>query len=309
MSEAVSATHANAPGLPEAVQGNGAPEHEEFELRRYRTVFVSDFHLGTRGSKAEKLLDFIRVVDSEYLYLVGDIFDGWQLSKNWYWPQQHNDVIQKLLRKARKGTKVYYIPGNHDEFARGYTGNNVGGIDVHNELIHTTADGKRILVLHGDQFDGVVKFNRWLAVLGSHAYEFSMFLNHYYNVVRKWMGQPYWSLSSYLKQRVKNAVKYIGEFEAAVASEARHRQCDGILCGHIHKAEMRMIDNVLYLNSGDWVESCTALVEHEDGRMELVYWLDEPAYAGQHISTRERTAPGSEPEVSPSQLAGAALRQ
>jgi UDP-2,3-diacylglucosamine pyrophosphatase LpxH len=265
-------------------------EPDEADLRplplgRYRSVFISDFHLGTKGSKAHLLLDFIRATDADYLYLVGDIFDGWQLKKNWFWPQAHSDVIQKLLRKARKGTKVFYIPGNHDEFARQYLGNNVGGIEVLNELVHTTADGKRLLVLHGDQFDGVVKFNRWAAVLGSHAYEFSMWLNHYYNKIRRAMGLPYWSLSNYLKQRVKNAVAYIGEFEKAVAQEARQRHCDGILCGHIHKAEMRTIEGVQYLNSGDWVESCTAIVEHADGRLELVNWLDQPAYRDEYMAT------------------------
>ena len=265
----------------------------------YRSVFISDFHLGTKGSKAEILLDFIKQTESDYLYLVGDIFDGWQLKKNWYWPQAHNDVIQKLLRKARKGTKVFYIPGNHDEFARGYVGNNVGGIEVLNELVHTTADGKRLLVLHGDQFDGVVKFNRWLAVLGSHAYEFSMFLNHHYNVVRRWFGMPYWSLSAYLKHRVKNAIAYITEFESAVAQEARHRHCDGILCGHIHKAEMRTIEGVQYVNSGDWVESCTAIVEHADGRLELINWLDQPAYQDEFLSPAANLKPEAQPASMP----------
>jgi UDP-2,3-diacylglucosamine pyrophosphatase LpxH len=242
--------------------------------RRYRSIFISDLHLGTRGCKADFLLDFLRHNESQYLYLVGDIIDGWELRKSWSWPQQHNDILQKILRKARKGTRVVYIPGNHDEFARSYTRMHFGGVEVVYETAHETADGKRFLVLHGDKFDGIVKQSKWLAHLGSTAYNFTLSLNHYFNLVRRRLGYSYWSLSAYLKHKVKNAVGFIYHYEHVVVQEARRRGMDGIICGHIHKAEMKTIDGILYCNDGDWVESCTALVEHFDGRLELVHWAE-----------------------------------
>jgi UDP-2,3-diacylglucosamine pyrophosphatase LpxH len=271
-----------------------------FQNQGYRTIFISDFHLGTKGAQADKLLDFLKYNESEYLYLVGDIFDGWQLKKRFFWPEEHNTVIQKLLRKSRKGTHVYYIPGNHDEFARDYTGFDFGGIIVQREMTHETVRKKRFLILHGDEFDGVVKFHPWLAVLGSHAYELSIRINRYYNAIRRWMGKPYWSLSNYLKQRVKNAVKYIGEYENAVVEEARKRQCDGIICGHIHKSEIREMEGIMYCNTGDWVESCTALVEHHDGSMELINWLESPGYM-EAAQTRSRK-PAENPTPAPAGL-------
>lgn len=243
--------------------------------RRYRTVFLSDIHLGTRGCKAEFLLDFLKHVDCEQLYLVGDIIDCWRLRRGWYWPQSHNDVVQKLLRKARKGTRVIYIPGNHDEPLRDYVDMQFGGVALAKEVIHLTADGKRFLVLHGDEFDGIVKYARWLALLGDWAYRTMLQLNHWFNLARRTFGYPYWSLSAWLKQRVKDAVKYIDDYERAVAEEARRRGVDGVVCGHIHKAEIRRIGEILYANDGDWVESCTALVEHEDGRLEILHWTEE----------------------------------
>jgi len=243
----------------------------------YRAIWISDIHLGTRGCKAEFLLDFLRCNESEYLYLVGDIVDGWQLRKSWYWAQAHNDVIQKILRKARKGTNVFYTPGNHDEMLRNYTDLELGNIHVVSTAIHQTADGKRLLVLHGDQFDGIIRYARWLALLGDSAYNFMLFANHYFNLARRRLGYPYWSLSAYLKHRVKNATEYIGRFADTVAAEARKHQVDGVVCGHIHFAEIRDIGGVLYCNDGDWVESCTALVEHLDGRLEIIEWLDRRA--------------------------------
>jgi len=240
----------------------------------YRTIWISDIHLGTRGCKAEILLDFLKHNQAETLYLVGDIVDGWRLKKSWHWPQAHNDVVQKVLRRSRKGGRVVYIPGNHDEGLRDYTTIRLGGILVVDEAIHETADGKRLLVLHGDQFDGVVKYARWLALLGDRAYVAALAANHWFNLARRRLGYPYWSLSAYLKQRVKNAVEYVTNFEEAVADEARRRGVDGVVCGHIHKAEMRKIGDVLYCNDGDWVESCTALVEHRDGRLEIVNWVE-----------------------------------
>jgi UDP-2,3-diacylglucosamine pyrophosphatase LpxH len=242
---------------------------------RYRTIWISDLHLGTRGCKADFLLDFLRETESETLYLVGDIIDGWRLKRTWYWLQSHNDVVQKILRKARKGTKVIYIPGNHDEFLRHYLGLHAGGITVQGEVVHEMADGRKFLVLHGDELDGVVRYHKWLAFLGDWAYNLALSINHWFNVVRRWMGLRYWSLSAYLKQRVKNAVAYIDKYENAVADAAAQRGVDGVICGHIHHAEIRQIGGVTYCNDGDWVESCTALVEHFDGRLEILNWVED----------------------------------
>ena len=243
--------------------------------RRYRAIFMSDIHLGTRGCKSDMLLEFLRATDSQYLYLVGDIVDGWRLRRSWYWHQTHNDVVQKVLRKARKGTQVVLVPGNHDELARDYLGMQFGGIWVLGDTVHVTADGRRLLVLHGDAFDGVITYARWLALLGDHAYTLALWMNHGLNRLRIALGLGYWSLSAYLKDRVKTAVSYISAFEEAAAAEARRRGADGIVCGHIHKAEIRTIDGVLYCNDGDWVESCTALVEHWDGRLEILDWATQ----------------------------------
>jgi UDP-2,3-diacylglucosamine pyrophosphatase LpxH len=240
--------------------------------RRVRTVWISDLHLGTPGCRADALLDFLRHVECETLYLVGDIIDGWQLRRSWYWPQAHNDVVQKLLRKARKGTRVVFVPGNHDEFARHYVEHEFGGIQLVEEALHVTADGRRLWVMHGDLFDGVVQCAKWLAYLGDHLYEQTLRLNRHLNRLRARMGLPYWSLSKYLKLKVKRAVSYVSDFERAVAQEARKRGVDGVVCGHIHHAEIRDIDGILYCNDGDWVESMTALVEHFDGRLAIVEW-------------------------------------
>jgi UDP-2,3-diacylglucosamine pyrophosphatase LpxH len=257
---------------------------EESEVRpvvaRLRTVWISDLHLGTPGCQAGPLLDFLRAVECETLFLVGDIVDGWQLRRSWYWPQTHNDVVQKLLRKARKGTRVIYVPGNHDEFARKYLGQNFGGIDVVEEWIHETADGRRLWITHGDLFDGVVQCARWLALVGDWAYGFTLKLNYHFNHLRGRLGLPYWSLSNYLKQRVKRAMCYVTDFETAVAREAQHRGLDGVVCGHIHHAEMREVEGVLYANDGDWVESLSALAEHPDGRLEILRWPEWQATAG-----------------------------
>lgn len=238
----------------------------------YRTVFISDLHLGTPGCQAEALLDFLKAHPSQMLYLVGDIVDGWQLRRRWYWPQAHNDVVQKLLRRARKGCHIVFIPGNHDEFARGFVGHSFGGIEVVEQAIHTTHDGRQFWVIHGDHFDGVIQCAKWLAYLGDNLYELTLRLNRHLNTLRARLGLPYWSLSAYLKGRVKKALNYVMDFEVAVASEARRRGLQGVVCGHIHRAEMRTIDGILYCNDGDWVESYTALVEHMDGRLELIHW-------------------------------------
>lgn len=235
-------------------------------------MWVSDIHLGTRGCQAEKLLDFLAHTRCETLYLTGDIFDGWELKKKWYWPPAHMDVVQAFLKRARSGEKVIYIPGNHDEVARDYLDNTFGGIPVINQLVHTTAKGERLLVLHGDQFDAVMGYAKWLAKLGSMAYGIAIAINWVFNKGRRALGLPYWSLSAYLKQKVKGAVKDLNDFEHFLVEEARRNDCMGLVCGHIHRAEIRTIEGILYCNDGDWVESCTALVEHHDGRLEIIHW-------------------------------------
>ena len=245
---------------------------DESLRKRYRTIFISDVHLGTPGCQATALLDFLKAHPSDNLYLVGDIIDGWQLRRKWYWPQAHNDVVQKLLKRARKGCRVVFIPGNHDEFAREFIGHRFGDIEVMEEAVHITADGRQLWVIHGDYFDAVVQCARWLAIVGDNLYEFTLKLNRHLNSLRARMGLPYWSLSAYLKQKVKSALNYVTDFEVAVASEARNRGHQGVVCGHIHRAEMRDIDGVLYCNDGDWVESRTALVEDFDGKLQLLHW-------------------------------------
>ncbi len=239
---------------------------------RFRAIWISDVHLGTRGCQAELLLDFLKHTESDYLYLVGDIIDGWRMKRAWYWHQTHNDVIQKILRKARKGTRVVYVPGNHDEVFRDFTNHRFGRVAVLYETTHVTADGRRLLVLHGDRFDGIVKYAKWLAFVGDGAYNVALEINLWFNLIRRKLGFSYWSLSAYLKHRVKNAVEYISHYEHAVVAEARKRGADGVVCGHIHTAEIRTIDGILYCNDGDWVESCTALVEHPDARLEILNW-------------------------------------
>jgi UDP-2,3-diacylglucosamine pyrophosphatase LpxH len=239
---------------------------------RFRAIFISDIHLGTPGCQAEHLLDFLRHTESDELYLVGDIIDGWQLQRRWYWQQSHNDVIQKVLRKARKGTKVTYVAGNHDEGIRQFIGLAFGGIEIVNESAHHTKDGRMFLVTHGDLFDAVVQGAKWLAHLGDGAYTLTLKLNQWFNHARATLGLPYWSLARFLKDRVKNAVSYITNFEEALAHEAKRRGFAGVVCGHIHKAEVREIDGILYCNDGDWVESLTALVETEEGELKVIDW-------------------------------------
>jgi UDP-2,3-diacylglucosamine pyrophosphatase LpxH len=245
---------------------------DEAEPKRFRTLFISDVHLGTRGCQAELLLDFFKHHESEELILVGDIIDGWRLKQGWYWPQAHNDVVQKLLRKVRKGTRVVFVPGNHDEFAREFAGLEFGGVEVEDHIVHKTADGKTFLVVHGDQFDMVVRHARWLAHLGDWAYDFAIWVNCWFNRARRKIGLPYWSLSQWAKLKVKDAVNFIGDFEETLAAEAKKRGVDGIVCGHIHHAVIRDIDGVTYVNTGDFVESCTAIAEHFDGTLELIHW-------------------------------------
>lgn len=240
----------------------------------YRAVFISDVHLGMRNSQAPALLDFLRYVESEELYLVGDIVDFWKVRRGPHWPQPHNDVLQKLLRRARKGCRIVYIPGNHDEGLRDYCGLHFGGVEFQRDAVHTTAEGRRYLVLHGDEFDIVVRYARWLAFLGDRSYEFALWLNGPLNWLRRKRGFGFWSFSAYLKSRVKTAVNFIGEFEEALTAEAARQGVDGVICGHIHHAASRRIGKLHYLNTGDWVESCTAIAETATGEMVLINWLD-----------------------------------
>jgi UDP-2,3-diacylglucosamine pyrophosphatase LpxH len=249
------------------------PEPRSFQPKmKLRTIWISDVHLGTAGCQAGLLSDFLHSVECDTLYLVGDIVDGWRLRKGWYWPDQHNEVIRRVLKMAHRGTRVIYIPGNHDEMFRDYAGLSFGGVEVQLEAIHTTADGRNLLVTHGDAFDGIVLYARWLAFLGDQAYTLLLKANIVLNAVRRRLNLPYWSLSSYLKKRVKNAVQYIGQYEEVVAREASQRGVQGVVCGHIHCAEIRQFGSITYYNDGDWVESCTALTEAKDGTMSIIDW-------------------------------------
>lgn len=258
----------------------------------YRAIWISDVHLGTAGCKAEFLLDFLRFNESWDLYLVGDIIDGWQLKKNWYWKQSHNDVVQKVLRKSRKGTRVTYVAGNHDEVLRQFIGMAFGEIRIVNETTHHLLDGRKLWVTHGDFFDGIIQHAKWLAYLGDSLYTLILKLNDAFNRTRHRLGMSYWSLSQYLKHRVKNAVSFITEFEQVLVNEARRRNFDGVVCGHIHKAEIRMIDDVLYCNDGDWVESLSALVETHEGELKLIHWPYR-AQAGEKETEDDRSATDS----------------
>ncbi len=245
--------------------------------RCYRTIFISDIHLGLRSCRSDSLVDFLRNVQCEKLYLVGDIIDGWRLRRSWYWDTHHDEVIRLILRMARHGTEVIYVPGNHDEIFRDWLGLEVAGVRLAREAEHIAADGRRFLVIHGDEFDGVIRYAKFLAHLGDWAYDAALAVNRWFNFLRRRLGYPYWSLSQWLKRQVKEAVKAIDRFETALAHEAQSRGMDGVICGHIHHAEMRMIQGILYMNDGDWVESCTALVEHQDGRFELLDWSSRQA--------------------------------
>ncbi len=254
-----------------AIGPSGAPR------RHYRTIWISDVHLGTRGCACAMLLDFLDHCDSDTLYLVGDIVDGWRMKKRFYWPERHNAIVRRVMKKAKVGTRVVYIPGNHDEMFRQFSGMNFGGVEIRRSAIHDTAAGRRLLVLHGDEFDAVVMGQRWLAFAGDAAYGLLLRANVVINAVRRRLGLPFWSLSAHAKHKVKDAVAFISRFEETVAHAAGKRRVDGVVCGHIHTADMRRFEGIDYYNDGDWVESCTALVEHADGTMEILRWAEEIA--------------------------------
>ncbi|RKF19085.1 UDP-2,3-diacylglucosamine diphosphatase [Altericroceibacterium spongiae] len=251
------------------------PEPSLEGRRKYRTIWISDVHLGTKGCNADLLIDFLDNVDSETMYLVGDIIDGWRLKKKFYWPAAHNDIVWRILKRAKRGTRIVYIPGNHDEMFRQFTGLNFGGVEIRRAAFHTTADGRRLMILHGDEFDAIMLAHRWLAFVGDALYHLMMGLNRWVNAVRRKFDLPYWSLSKIAKHKVKNAVEFISRYEEIVARAAGERGVDGVVCGHIHTAEMREFNGIEYYNDGDWVEGCNALVEHFDGRMEILHWADE----------------------------------
>ncbi|GHF11171.1 UDP-2,3-diacylglucosamine hydrolase [Kordiimonas sediminis] len=271
-------------------QKSPPPKKARKSKRHYRAIFISDTHLGTKTARADLLHDFLKSVTCDQLYLVGDIVDGWRLKKTWYWDTLHNDIIRRVLKMAKTGTKVTYVPGNHDEGLRDFTGHDMAGVILERDAIYTDLDGKQYWVLHGDEFDGVVKYAKWLAHVGDWAYTLLLNLNTTFNAVRRALGLPYWSLSAYLKHKVKNAVEYIGKFEEAVADEARRRGMDGVICGHIHHAEIRSFGGITYMNDGDWVESCTALVEHSQGGFEIIYYAKEVAHEEAIRAERKKLA-------------------
>ena len=260
---------------------------------RVKTLFLSDIHLGTRGCQAEQLLSLLKHYDAETIFLVGDIIDGWRLKSVWHWPAPHNVVVQKLLRKVRKGARIVYIPGNHDEFLRDYVGESFGGIDIMEEATYELIDGRKALILHGDKFDTVVRNIKWLAHLGDWAYELAMFINRYLNTVRRMLGMPYWSFSAASKAKVKQAVSFIGAFEDAVIADARHQGAQVVVCGHIHHATIRQVGPILYVNCGDWVESRTAIAEHLDGRLELIRWDEAASRAAQTTWAADKLEPAA----------------
>ena len=240
--------------------------------RKFRAIFISDIHLGTRHCQAELFTEFMNKHESDRIYLIGDIVDGWRLKKAWYWPRSHDEAVQMILKKAKTDTKVSYIPGNHDEFVRRYAGRRIEGVEILDRAIHTTANGRRYLVTHGDQYDVVIQNAKWMAYLGDCFYEFALWTNTWLNRVRGHMGLKYWSLGAFAKRHVKSFVNIIGDFEAVVAEEVRDQELDGVICGHIHHAMSREMNGIHYVNTGDWVESCTAVVEHHDGTLEVLFW-------------------------------------
>ena len=271
------------------------PERRLEERRTYRTIWISDVHLGTKGCNHELLIDFLDHTDSETMYLVGDIIDGWRLKKKVYWPPEHSDIVWRILKRAKRGTRIIYIPGNHDEMVRPFSGMNFGGVEIMRAAFHDTADGRRLMVLHGDEFDTIMLAHRWLAFVGDALYHVMMKLNNWVAAARKRLGLPYWSISKAAKNKVKNAVEFISKYEEVVARAAAERGVDGVVCGHIHTAEFRDFEwdgrTVEYWNDGDWVEGCNALVEHFDGRMEILHWPEE-------VARRDRSADDVTPPVS-----------
>lgn len=242
--------------------------------QKYRAIWISDVHLGYKGCKADFLLDFLRSTETEYLYLVGDIIDVWSMKRTMYWPQSHNNVIRTILGKAKHNTKVVYIPGNHDEEFRAYNGMVFGNVEIHNDYVHTTADERRIYMLHGDKYDSMMKCSKFTEFVGNLGYDFILYANRLLDHARRRLGFRFWSLAKYIKNNIRNAMDHVRKFENIVAQDARRHGYDMVICGHIHHADIRLIDGVVYCNDGDWIEHCTALVEQLDGTIELIHWSD-----------------------------------
>lgn len=243
---------------------------------KYHSIWISDVHLGTRHSRVDRLLEFLKETESNYIYIVGDLIDGWELRRRWFWNDEHNVLIQKLLRKNRKRTRIIYITGNHDEFLEKFVGIRFGSLKIARETIHVSLNGRRYLVIHGHQFDGLVHCNRLLEKMGTVIYQWILDLNHYFNRARRRLGFGYWSFASYIKMKSKSAVKFITQYEEAMQQMAWNRNVHGIICGHIHRAESKTIGDVEYLNCGDWVENCTALVEDLDGEFKILNLHEDP---------------------------------
>lgn len=243
----------------------------------YRTIWLSDLHLGSRNTNSDYLLEFLEQHDAEYLYLVGDIFDLWLLPSGWHWPAVNDRIVERVLAMSGKGTRVVYIPGNHDAVLRRHVHSEIRGVHLMPEAIHRTADGRRFLVLHGDEFDPISTYRPWLAKLGSDAYQVLLRLNHYVSSCRRRLGLGYWSFSAFLKHKVKEVVNFIGSFKREIVNEARRREVDGLICGHVHHASFEELEGVVYTNTGDWVESCTALVENFDGTLQIIRWAEQHA--------------------------------
>jgi UDP-2,3-diacylglucosamine pyrophosphatase LpxH len=244
----------------------------------YRAIFLSDIHLGTKGCQAERLLHFLKHHTCDRLYLVGDIVDGWRMRSSIYWPQAHSDVLRRFLTLCKRGTRLIYVTGNHDEFLRKYSDAVIGNLELVEQAVHVTADGRRLLVIHGDEYDVITRYHRWVAFLGDQGYTLLLWLNRYFNALRSRLGYGYWSLSAWIKQRVKRAVSFISEYEEAIVHQCRKEGYDGVVCGHIHHAEIRDLEGTTYMNCGDWVESCTALVEDEQGRFRILDWGRHTGY-------------------------------
>ncbi len=255
--------------------------------RQFRTLFLSDFHLGSVGCRADHIHDFLRHHDADTYYLVGDIVDGWRLKRHWYWPEQHDAVVRKLLRKAKVGTRVVYLPGNHDDFLREFVGSTFGGILVVDRLVHETKDGQRFLVIHGDEFDIVARRAPWLTNVGHGFAVATQKANRLLDRLPLGLGLPYGSFSCWAKTKAKSAVNFIGDFEDALVKEARRVGVDGVICGHIHQAKMVDLPDLRYVNTGDWVESCTAVAEHYDGRLEIIHWPVALSAAGEFAAAAE----------------------
>ncbi|NKI17731.1 UDP-2,3-diacylglucosamine diphosphatase [Spongiibacter sp. KMU-166] len=242
---------------------------------RYKTVWLSDIHLGFKDCRAEYLLDFLAKVECDSIYLIGDVIDLWAMKRSLFWPSSHYDVLRSLFNKANAGTRIVYIPGNHDEPFRDYVGNIFGPIEIRKDAVYTTVKGKRLLMFHGDCLDEHIQLRKWENLIGDAAYDLLLFLNRWANFFRRRSGRHYWSLATYIKQRIPNARQVIEVFEQAAVQEAAARNLDGVICGHIHQPALKEIDGLLYCNDGDWIENCTVLTEDDAGNMELLQWTEK----------------------------------